>query len=716
MRKLLLFILFLSAITSQGQILDSTISGDIDSLLHAAIVSTSDSGYMISYSRKTQPHVDHDIQLLKIDSVGNQMWLKTISTDSTDRVFELEKTLDGGFIILGASEFWYNPLVIRLNHLGDTLWVKDTFNFPSVNKNDFRISAQELYVMSDGHYLMAGYAQSNVNSQDRGHFIAKFDDNGNLIWDQVFMRNANFDEYKDISVDHDGNIILSGIYSSATGKEMYTFHRLSNQGQFLWETLLGDTNTAGSIDDIEIIQITDSSFFFFGQKAAVQFEKTIGVIDINGNILFSKTEGSGHWGDPQDLYLNKDSNIVGLAAGLDSVKVLVYSQFGDTLSQQTNFHAAYYNFHNSTVNHKGQLATISMLALKAGLQFQIFDGLKLNPPPSIDSIFPGDANSDGVANVYDIVPIGYAFSSGGPIRINASNLWTSQSGQVWGDTLPNGLDLMHADCNGDGSINAADTIAILQNYGLTHNKGGAINWGTTQSAVPVFLESTSSAVNPGDTVIINIKIGDIGNSATDVGATIATFDFVQGVVEDLEFEFVSSWFGQPNNTISVQKLDLNNGQLHIGLSRTDQNTSSGSGTIGVLKAAIKSNLSAADTIFSIEISDVSVIESAMLPVPIDVHSDLKDTIQINDPVVTNIISQINDQNIIYPTYFQDIISIENVKSIGQVSIIDPSGKLVLSETYNRQKVEMNLGHLNKGLYFVTFGSAPNRPKKIFKID
>jgi hypothetical protein len=710
MRHILTIILITISLSTFGQIIDSTLNLQIDSLKNAAIVSTQDSGYLIAYTT-TEVSSPDDIKIMKIDSVGNQIWTKSIGTDSMDRAFEIEKTLDGGYILLGSSEFWNNPLMARMDGNGDTLWVKDTFNFPSAGTNP--ISTQELFVLPSGDFLIAGYV-TDLSNNDKGQFLAKVSDLGDIIWDKTLFGPQGNNSYKDIEIQEDGSIIIAGSYESSTGKKMYSFHGLDDFGNSQWDSYLGDTSTSASVDDIQLVKITDTSFYFVGQRAMTLWEQTVGVIDHNGNILYSKSEQQIFWGTPIDLFLNKDSNIVGVLAGIDSLKVIVYNQLGDTLSSIETGSPNIYNFHNSAINQKGQLTTVSVVAMQSDIHWQVFDGLNLCAPSLTDSIHPGDANGDGVANVHDIVPLGYAFGESGPIRINASNNWTSQVGLLWNDTLPNGLDLIHADCNGDGFIDASDTVAILNNYGLTHSKGGNILWGTAASSVPVYLESSNISANPGDTVVIEIKVGDIINGATDVGATVVTFDFVEGIVADLEFEAINSWFGSNSNTMSIQKLDLISGKLHVGISRTDQQTAAGFGTIGILKAAIGTNLAPEDTIFSISIEDVSVIESAMLPVPIDVQSELEDTIIINDPVATGINSASKPFNI-YPSITSNEVNIQHQGSY-IISVSNINGIPVLKENGSNYTT-IDLSRFKTGIYFIELTSNNNSfTQKIIKVD
>ena len=121
-----------------------------------------------------------------------------------------------------------------------------------------------------------------------------------------------------------------------------------------------------------------------------------------------------------------------------------------------------------------------------------------------DTVWPGDANNDGIANLYDILSLGLAYGDTGTIRQGANNSWTAQYCPAWTDTFITGVNVNHADCNGDGVVNADDTLPIVLNYGMTHAKTGNQR---TPGAAPLYLALTNAPVAAGDTAKFNILLG-----------------------------------------------------------------------------------------------------------------------------------------------------------------------------------------------------------------
>jgi type IX secretion system substrate protein/dockerin type I repeat protein len=83
-----------------------------------------------------------------------------------------------------------------------------------------------------------------------------------------------------------------------------------------------------------------------------------------------------------------------------------------------------------------------------------------------DCVWPGDANGDGVANYRDLLPIGSYLGATGPLRA-ASFFWAPFTASGWNGSLPDGTNLKHADCDGDGEITPQDFKLSDLNYGLT---------------------------------------------------------------------------------------------------------------------------------------------------------------------------------------------------------------------------------------------------------
>lgn len=135
------------------------------------------------------------------------------------------------------------------------------------------------------------------------------------------------------------------------------------------------------------------------------------------------------------------------------------------------------------------------------------DTIQLQLAP--DCVWPGDANHDGVADNADLLAVAYGMAATGTTRPNATLSWHGQPATNWSNSLPLGANFKHLDCDGNGIVQFADTIAIHQNFGLTHNKNNDVLTG-----VPVWIEPELDSFPVRDTVFFLVHWGDAGTPVT----------------------------------------------------------------------------------------------------------------------------------------------------------------------------------------------------------
>lgn len=129
---------------------DKTFGGE-DSDKAESVQQTSDAGYIIA------GHSGGDAWLIKTDSAGNKEWDRTFGGAASDEARSVQQTSDGGYIIAGDTssygagyaDFW----LVKTDSAGNEEWDK-TFGGESDDK------AEVVQQTSDGGYIIAGYAES----------------------------------------------------------------------------------------------------------------------------------------------------------------------------------------------------------------------------------------------------------------------------------------------------------------------------------------------------------------------------------------------------------------------------------------------------------------------------------------------------------------------------------------------------------------------------
>ena len=143
--------------------------------------------------------------------------------------------------------------------------------------------------------------------------------------------------------------------------------------------------------------------------------------------------------------------------------------------------------------------------------------------PLISPVYPGDISNDGLVDGNDLLLLGLNYNVPGSPRDSVSIDWLPQTSFDWGANMSGAaLDLKFADCNGDGITLYNDTMAISQNYGLTHTfkTGITPNFPKATPTVSLLFPDTITVNTPTQ---IEVVLSDAANPFTDLHGI--KFDF-----------------------------------------------------------------------------------------------------------------------------------------------------------------------------------------------
>jgi hypothetical protein len=246
------------------------------------IQQTSDGDYVVTFEIPTEWWKNSDCRILKLDESGNEVWDKTYGGSSYDRVYSIQQTSDGGYIVAGSTysndgdisdgnnglgDYW----VLKLDGSGNKEWDK-TYGGSS---NDKAYSIQQT---SDGGYIVAGSTQSNSgdisdgNNGNVDYWILKLDESGNKVWDKT-LGGSSYDSATSIQQTSDGGYIVAGstkssdsdITDSNNGKSDNWIIKLDESGNKVWDKTLGgsDSDNATSIQ-----QTSDGGYIVAGTTSS----------------------------------------------------------------------------------------------------------------------------------------------------------------------------------------------------------------------------------------------------------------------------------------------------------------------------------------------------------------------------------------------------------------------------------------------------------------
>jgi hypothetical protein len=288
----------------------NTIGGTDDDIIRS-VHQTSDGGYIMggySVSNISGDKTENcwggqfDYWIVKTDSLGNIQWQKTIGGTLDDRLWFVNQTTDGGYILgghsnsnisgnktenrVGGADYW----VVKTDSLGNIQWQ----NTIGGTNDDYLYSMQQT---SDGGYILAGSSRSNSNGdktenthgQD-DYWIVKINSVGNIVWQNDIGASDN-DLLFSIQQTTDGGFILGGFSNSDAAWDKteddygwfdYWIVKTDASGTVQWDNTIG----GDSIDYLySIRQTADGGYILGGHSGS----------EISGDKTESMIGGTDYW-------------------------------------------------------------------------------------------------------------------------------------------------------------------------------------------------------------------------------------------------------------------------------------------------------------------------------------------------------------------------------------------------------------------------------------
>lgn len=215
-----------------------------------------------------------------------------------------------------------------------------------------------------------------------------------------------------------------------------------------------------------------------------------------------------------------------------------------------------------------------------------YDGT--NPSCVGDCVWPGDADFDGDADMFDLLPIGLAFGRTGPARPGATLDWTAQWAPEWADTSSAGADLKHVDTDGSALVDADDTLALALNYGLLHPLRPN---GRDEGELPLWLAFEEDSALAGDTVHLTVHLGVDTSLAVDILGLALEIVHDPGLVDTvLGMSFNGSWLtGSTGDRLTMARR-AGEGRVDLGQVRTNGVAATGQGPVATVRYVLDDDL------------------------------------------------------------------------------------------------------------------------------
>ncbi len=243
------------------------------------------------------------------------------------------------------------------------------------------------------------------------------------------------------------------------------------------------------------------------------------------------------------------------------------------------------------------------------------------------NVWPGDANSDGIVNNLDVLQLGLSFAATGAARSPGGNSFTSQYATAWIGNGSTGKNKAHIDCNGDGTVNNNDTVAIHTNYSSAHSFKPS-NGSSTNSDISLIVPNT---VTEGTWNKADIMLGTSVSPISQLYGTAFEINYDNAMIENNSVYIIysASFLNAANQNVQFRKTYFNNGKLYAASVRTDASNVSGNGKIGEFWFKPKTGL-AANSVINLSTSNSSKIGNS------GVNSSLTDGSAVSTTIANSV--------------------------------------------------------------------------------
>lgn len=326
------------------------------------------------------------------------------------------------------------------------------------------------------------------------------------------------------------------------------------------------------------------------------------------------------------------------------------------------------------------------------------------------TVFPGDANDNGIVNNVDVLYIGYGFGTPGPSRVVTDAEATPQEAPIaWGNMFPDGTSYAHADSDGDGLVNVRDLLTVFNNYGAENPPVIPDEYPEPpDNSVQLRLEGGNEPANiiPGSELSIPLVL-DEKNQPVEVNGLAFSLEFDPEVVQDIRVDWADGWFTADSSWYSIQtRVTEDKTFLDVALTRFGNDPIVSDGILGYVNLIIVEDLigllpAPTDTI-DVLVSLKKILSKGRDFKPLPVLGD-DYTFTIHHPDArTNPSDEPQTGNfMIYPNPTRDYIKIQAAKNIRTIWITDLLGHQIQMQTnLASDYIQLPLKNLPSGWYLV----------------
>jgi hypothetical protein len=354
-----------------------------------------------------------------------------------------------------------------------------------------------------------------------------------------------------------------------------------------------------------------------------------------------------------------------------------------------------------------------------------FVSLGGSPCDYTDCVLPGDANTNGLADYYDVLHIGMGYGHTGPVRPDASMEWVAQAAPDWSFITPDGVNGKHLDCNGDGVINEFDLQPVIVNNTPINNETAIyendyptlyLNFPTDTLYVwpdsTYNIQVTAELVFGSETVPVNQLSG--------IASRINMLSDLSPFVTEVNFDYDDNSFFGSGNAIMAAPALRHEEQVDLAVTHIDNSNASGFGKIGEVNFIIISDIvegrSDGQVSFPASLHGIRATDANGVEKIISVLFNPASILFITAPTSGTTTPDLSERIFLYPNPVRDLLhfKLEGLVT-DRVSIINTIGQEMTTLEMNAATAgSLDISMLGTGIYLLKIQTDQGSVIRLFQ--
>lgn len=275
----ILIILILQLYILIAQVPDTLWTRTLGGNVANSVQTTNDGGFILAGFVGSHPN--YNCYIVKTDENGFEEWNQILSNNSNQQAKAIKETNDNGYITVGYTEGTnLNVWLIKIDEFGNIIWEEE---YGDENEYDLGMDLIQAY---DGGYVIAGLTDS-YGVPERNVLLLKTDNLGNVEWIKTYG-GTNPSIGNSVAKTFDNGYIIAGysIVDLAIDDRDVFLVKTDNLGNVIWQNTYG-----GEEEDVaqSIKQTEDGGFIITG------WSTSFGSGDIDVMILKIDELGNEEW-------------------------------------------------------------------------------------------------------------------------------------------------------------------------------------------------------------------------------------------------------------------------------------------------------------------------------------------------------------------------------------------------------------------------------------